>query len=521
MTAARLVTLADMAERLAGNVPPWPRQGGTPESRPWELEVYGLWMACYGPSQNSPMDPGLKNALMPGEVQPVHEHIFQLMWNAVTHHNQEWERAGERLRALAGTFRTGAARIAAGPGGDVHIKAGAGGPAGAGGDVSTKAGDGAPSMVRPSTDDPLGEVTPAQRKILDSVADNLAKEEWISGRRLRVTLSGIDRAGTAEVIRSLVPQYLRRQGSEPEDHYAPTLDGLLQSRQTARASHLIEAVLRFLRRRLHDEPDFREYTWDEIKVAVSGLSGADYEFVRSVISTCELLNGGSGSPGPPPHYRWGRPTDIERVAECGDIVQFLELRRRQRAEREARTTIEPPDFDEDDAGEEGIVLANRRAALDQYLRERHSTTLTQVERRFRPVRDQRLRKVLRENALEAVDLLRCDFYKPALIAAATVIEGLLHDALAGVPRANLDPAFQKVHPSWNGPTPDPGDYKFGQLIDVCEGVGKLERATARLLHGVRDFRNFVHARAEAKQRRPVGRQESEMAVRGLLMLLGL
>jgi hypothetical protein len=111
MTAARLLALADTAERLAKEIPPRKGRDTTPETKPWEDGVYGLWMACYGPQQQSPMDPDLKSALMPDEVQPVHEHLFQVMWNAVGHHNHKWERAAGYLQGVAAVFRAAAARL--------------------------------------------------------------------------------------------------------------------------------------------------------------------------------------------------------------------------------------------------------------------------------------------------------------------------------------------------------------------------------------------------------------------------
>ncbi len=111
MTAARLLALANTAERLAKEVPPRKGRDTTPETKPWEDRVYSLWMACYGPQQSSPMDPDLKSALLPDEVQPMHQNLFQVMWNVVGNHNHKWEQAAGYLQGVAAICRSAAARL--------------------------------------------------------------------------------------------------------------------------------------------------------------------------------------------------------------------------------------------------------------------------------------------------------------------------------------------------------------------------------------------------------------------------
>lgn len=111
MKASRLRALAEMASRLAAERPVTNPGSRTPESAPWELGVYDLWQACYGPSQQSPMSQPLKDALLPDTIGPFHQDLFNVMWNAVTHHNQEWDVASVRLERVASRLRDAASDL--------------------------------------------------------------------------------------------------------------------------------------------------------------------------------------------------------------------------------------------------------------------------------------------------------------------------------------------------------------------------------------------------------------------------
>jgi predicted nucleotide-binding protein len=187
----------------------------------------------------------------------------------------------------------------------------------------------------------LEQLEPARRRVLGIVADGLEMGEWTSGRKLRA-LAGIDRASVASLIRSLVPRYVRDAGSDPDDQYSLTLDGLLQI-VPERASSFLEALLAYLRRRFRENPDFRNYTWGDLKAAGvqiwsqaegnRAVNDDDYQFVSSVVSIANLRDASSGSAGPPPHHEWGTPRDIETLVECEDFSDFLHLLRRRAAER--------------------------------------------------------------------------------------------------------------------------------------------------------------------------------------------
>jgi hypothetical protein len=583
MTVARLTNLADTAERLAREVPAKPLRGTTPETKPWEQAVYGLWMACYGPDRNSTMDQGLKDALMPDEVQPFHEHLFQVMWNAVTNHNQEWEQAGARLRALAGFFRSAAARMQQEP--------------------RPMERPGMPAVVDPLSRDEerllskvLGrmldtgksahqrfwsQTMPRQRRVRDELLRRGLLAEAHVGHRVSLRgLLALRAAGAAErervvqVVEAYCDQLLGVTPEGTPEGYGPLAQcfrekfdkfwhvgriaeaGGLQPKQVAVALSLLADI----------EPIWRSVTWDnESGLPAGGVLKEAILDVRSMdeaVSEFGLLQAKLPDPSKMMTDAEARDAFLRRLAavlrsvpgdahaeadsvaaEAGilDVAQANRVVRQLDEERLIRIRGWQPTvvsmtalgYKHVEAMEVTVpALANTdvttsarkesssrsRSQMDRYLTEHYSSNLATIERRFRRVKDRRLRAVLRQNALEALDLLRLGFYKPALIASASVVEGLLHDGIDGLPRFPIDAAFQVAYPG--KPLIAPVDYKLHQLIDVCAQLG-TEKALAKFLHGIRDFRNFVHARAEAKQRHSIGRQEAEMAVRGLLMLLGI
>lgn len=171
---------------------------------------------------------------------------------------------------------------------------------------------------------------------LNAAAHDLGRARWMSGRKLRSSLPRSNSlVENTEVIESLTPIYLTRQGTEPGGQYSLTLEGLLASEGSPNGALVIEAVLRCVRELFGRDPDFRFYTLQDLTPHFA--HPVEFEFVDSIIQIAELVNGGGGSPGKP-DYRWGTPLDIEALSRLESIQDFTDYRRAPRQSKTLGTT---------------------------------------------------------------------------------------------------------------------------------------------------------------------------------------
>jgi hypothetical protein len=62
-------------------------------------------------------------------------------------------------------------------------------------------------------------------------------------------------------------------------------------------------------------------------------------------------------------------------------------------------------------------------------------------------------------------------------------------------------------------------YTFFELIKLAEDLAILSSQRCNMLHGVRDFRNFVHLEREAKEQNLVSMHDARMAVDALFVVI--
>lgn len=122
--------------------------------------------------------------------------------------------------------------------------------------------------------------------------------------------------------------------------------------------------------------------------------------------------------------------------------------------------------------------------------------------------------------------LKQEEWKSALVLAGCVVEAVLADALDRQAPATREGAATQVStagrvknprgwPAKFDPT-DPSRWTFHQMIEICgppPGIGLLGERTVTAAHAVRDFRNHVHPREEAKTfaSDPIGASDARMA----------
>ena len=187
-----------------------------------------------------------------------------------------------------------------------------------------------------ATEERLGdELSPEQRHVINLVADHqLTRGAHITGVMLRSQMAGKDRAGKNQLIESVVGSYsyLDPVMVYPEDHYQLTLWGWLASKYADRVHRLIDGMLQFFRQRFEADPDFRSYSWAELKAAGLAPNDVEQHFISEILFRCGLMRGGSPN-------GWGRPGDIEEIIEVegsNELILRVAGKTYQEQQREER-----------------------------------------------------------------------------------------------------------------------------------------------------------------------------------------
>lgn len=172
----------------------------------------------------------------------------------------------------------------------------------------------------------MDRLTTEQRYILDYIVEQqLQNDTPVTGRRIRADFAKFDPKHTTELLQSLVPKWLISTNQPPQEIYRFTLEGVLASASKKIAIKYLGEIQRLLKQRFTDEPDFKQYTFGELRAFSTILQKAPFRTIDALISTSEWLNGGGGSPGSD-DYRYGTPLDIERIIQSKNIEEYVKTR---------------------------------------------------------------------------------------------------------------------------------------------------------------------------------------------------
>lgn len=200
--------------------------------------------------------------------------------------------------------------------------------------------------------DDRGELTEDQQRALDAVAERVltrAQDHWIQGRWLRRAMGSGDKESKIATLTSLVPLYLQGVRAYPEDAYRLTFAGVMHSKFRDQFDTYARAVLRYIKRRFDEDPEFENYTWEELKAGVSiggaPITNQDFPMVNAAISMCRLLRGATTQCGPDfkeVRAKYGAPIDVieelDGVETAADLLQLWQ----SIDEREARKAPQAP-----------------------------------------------------------------------------------------------------------------------------------------------------------------------------------
>jgi hypothetical protein len=171
---------------------------------------------------------------------------------------------------------------------------------------------------------PGWEITTREQSAIDKLALGLADSQWMTGRKLRHSLSM-----TGEEFRivksKLVPRYVTEHHGNKGDYYGLTLPGLLRSSERSRARTAIEATLRVIHTKFEADPDVTGFSTEEVTAAATFDPSAG-GFIDGVLSAASLFHGGHGQRhGHTMRMNYGVPHDVEDVTKCGSLDEFMRM----------------------------------------------------------------------------------------------------------------------------------------------------------------------------------------------------
>lgn len=178
----------------------------------------------------------------------------------------------------------------------------------------------------PSQDDPIS--IPSQT-ILDVAAEHEASTgEATSHSRLWRALRENDDEQNEALIQSLMPFYLEYELTPPRQTYRLTFAGWRKSKYGVKIPPLVASVLALLREKLDVEPDFKIYSWDELKARGLDLGIHTPYFAHIVLMRLRLYSGGSVG-------AWGIPYEPHKLAKATTLDELLKYRDQQKRAAEA------------------------------------------------------------------------------------------------------------------------------------------------------------------------------------------
>jgi hypothetical protein len=132
--------------------------------------------------------------------------------------------------------------------------------------------------------------TLARNPILLAIAEQLPKQEWSTGRRLRKA-KGLDVDAFNRQLALLMPRYVRREAIDEDDKYSLTLPGLLLVDDQLRSIAIMESVYHAIGR-CYDRDEDAE-VFENADIVACGVADSDVPLARTIARICVLVGGGA------------------------------------------------------------------------------------------------------------------------------------------------------------------------------------------------------------------------------------
>lgn len=324
------------------------------------------------------------------------------------------------------------------------------------------------------------EITPDQRALLDRIWTAWRADHKGLPRRVFADTPGGMREAHA-CLAGLGGSVVRLSGesnSEPRSYSISLLGALLTSEGDMLEQTLADFLL-FACRNVMASASSTTITSDNL--LTSGEFDAEaVDNIHHMFALHWTLSwGGGGSTG----NSWSRtvPNWIDELLEVSDMA--AEVRRRAAADYDPGSPIDP------DAARTFARSTNGADAGS-----------------FTFIRDDQLRRHLSNDWGEAKRAFDAGCWKSVVLLCGAVMEGVLHDALA--PTGTCFDQWERT--------------KRKRLLDLvreAEQRGVVRGGLARMIDGLREFRNLVHPARQLELDAPVGMHEAQIAVNCTELLL--
>lgn len=150
--------------------------------------------------------------------------------------------------------------------------------------------------------------------------------------------------------------------------------------------------------------------------------------------------------------------------------------------------------------------------LNEFLRSGFDQDRRKIGRRLKKIcgSEEKLRKILLRDISDAARCFAHGVWKPAVILCGGAIEGILSQLIAREPGTSRDAAYLRAYPKQKR-VAKMKDYKLFHYLDVAAELGIIRPTTAKLGHGVRDYRNYIHPLAELEEEHEITDGDARIA----------
>lgn len=156
----------------------------------------------------------------------------------------------------------------------------------------------------------------------------------------------------------------------------------------------------------------------------------------------------------------------------------------------------------------------------EYLKSEFRYTRTKVAKRVKKIcaGDQELKEILLRDISDAVRCYAHELRTPAVILCGGAIEGILSQPIAREPAAARDAAYLRAYPGQKR-AKKMKHYRLMHYLDVAAELGVIKGTTAKLGHGIRDYRNYIHPLAELEEKHEITEGDARIACELVFKLL--
>jgi hypothetical protein len=148
----------------------------------------------------------------------------------------------------------------------------------------------------------------------------------------------------------------------------------------------------------------------------------------------------------------------------------------------------------------------------EYLKREFNYTRRKLGKKLKKIcgDQEQLRAILLRDICDAVRCYAHGLWKPAVILCGGALEGILSEPILRQPDAIRDAAYLKAYPQTKQ-AKKMENYRLCHYLDVAAELKVIRETTAKLGHGVRDYRNYIHPLTEIEEKQEITDNDARIA----------